>query len=338
MVDSVHLWLPNAEKTMSAGASLAETLSRVPVTIFLRGPLGAGKTTFLQGFAQALGITEPLVSPTYALEQRYPLRAFGEFLHIDLYRLSPRDAEKLIAGSEDHRGVRCIEWAERLGEREHDESITVTLEDEEGKEGRSLTVQFGDIALPSRGQIEAWREDVCLPLLIRKHCDAVASAAVRLGEALLKRGQIVRLEALRAAAQTHDLLRFVDFHRGTAHAEHDIHPEHVQRWAALKAQYPDLRHEAAAAQFLTGQGYPELGDIVRVHGLTLADSSRVTIEQKLLYYADKRVKLDDVVSLEERLRDFTERYSRNGRLQESDAWYDEARKTERLLFPEGPPF
>ncbi len=65
---------------------------------------------------------------------------------------------------------------------------------------------------------------------------------------------------------------------------------------------------------------------------------RVSLEQKLLYYADKRVKLDDVVSLEERLRDFTERYSKHGSLTEPDSWYEEARSLERELFPEGAPF
>jgi len=120
--------------------------------------------------------------------------------------------------------------------------------------------------------------------------------------------------------------------------EEEILPERAQKWEEVKALYPGLHHEAAVSRFLIGQGFPELAEIVRVHGLTLADATRVTIEQRLLYYADKRVKIDEVVSLEERLRDFTERYSHLGKLRESDAWYDEARKTERSLFPDGPPF
>jgi len=338
MSDSVSLWLTDAEMTLSAGASLASTLYHVPVTILLTGSLGAGKTTFLQGLGQALGIPQRLTSPTYALEQRYPLEHFGELLHIDLYRLTPKEAMHFIHSSERHHGIRCIEWADRLATPVDGESISIALAEHQDGHGRDLQVSFADIAIPSLDQVNAWREEFFLPHLIGRHCDAVAQTAVRFGEAFQERGYIVRLAALRAAGAVHDLFRFVDFHRGTAHREREIHPLHARKWEEIKEQYPELRHEAAVAKFLTGKGFSELAEIVRVHGLTLADSTRITTEQRLLYYADKRVKLDDVVSLEERLRDFTERYSHLGRLRESDAWYDEARKTEKELFPDGPPF
>lgn len=339
MSDSVTLWLTDAKMTFSAGASLVHTLYRIPVTIWIKGPLGAGKTTFLQGLGEALKIAQRLTSPTYALEQRYPTQSFGELLHCDLYRLSQQDAQHLVRSSEDHRGIRCIEWADRLPEHQEQGGIVITLaERADGQQGRDLDVSFRDIAIPSLDQINAWREEYALPHPIIRHCDAVAQTAVRFGEELCRRGQIVRLGALRAAAAVHDLLRFVDFHRGAAHIEKEINPQHAQKWEEVKAQYPNLRHEAAVAQFLTGKGFPELAEIVRVHGLTLAASSRVTVEQRLLYYADKRVKIDEIVTLEERLRDFTERYSHLGKLRESDAWYEEARKMEKELFPDGPPF
>jgi predicted ATPase len=61
MIPPLHLRLSTAEKTQLAGLSLAETLYKYPTTIFLTGEVGAGKTTFMQGFAEALGITEPPV-------------------------------------------------------------------------------------------------------------------------------------------------------------------------------------------------------------------------------------------------------------------------------------
>jgi tRNA threonylcarbamoyladenosine biosynthesis protein TsaE len=370
--------------THAAGASLAQSLYRIPVTILLTGPLGAGKTTFLQGLGEGLGIGQRLTSPTYALEQRYRTEHFGELLHIDLYRLTQHDAGQLIHSSERHHGIRCIEWADRLtvqpdGEAppahaggfsdnrlrrslaepaeaaaeqsthssvglqrrlpaKAGETIAIALTERPDGAGRDLRVAFQDIALPTLSQVDAWRQELFLPHIIARHCDMVAQTAVRFGEELQKRGIIVRLATLRAAGAVHDLLRFVDFHRGAAHIERQINPAHARKWAEVKAEYAGLHHEAAAAKFLTGKGFPELAEIVRVHGLTLADATRVTTEQRLLYYADKRVKLDDVVSLEERLRDFTARYSHQGRLRESDAWYDEARKTEHALFPDGPPF
>ncbi|MFH0851633.1 MAG: tRNA (adenosine(37)-N6)-threonylcarbamoyltransferase complex ATPase subunit type 1 TsaE, partial [Candidatus Peregrinibacteria bacterium] len=293
--------------THSAGASLAHTLYRIPVTVLLTGPLGAGKTTFLQGLGEGLGITQRLTSPTYALEQRYRTQYFGELLHIDLYRLTPKEAQHLVHSSERNHGIRCIEWADRLPEQPDGETIAVAFAERTDGAGRDLHVSFQDITFPSLHEVDVWREELCLPHVIVRHCDTVAQTAVRFGEELQKRGVIVRLGALRAAGAVHDLLRFVDFHRGASHIERQINPAHERKWAEVKAHYPGLHHEAAVSKYLTGKGFPELAEIVRVHGLTLADSTRVTTEQRLLYYADKRVKLDDVVSLEERLCDFTVR-------------------------------
>lgn len=338
MSDSHSLWLADAKMTHSAGVSLAQTLYRVPLTIWLSGTLGAGKTTFLQGFGEGLGIPERLTSPTYALEQRYRTRGFGELLHIDLYRLTPSQAVHFVNASDLHPGLRCIEWADRLLQLPRGDDIEIRISEEARSEGRKLSASFRDIPLPSQEQIDRWREEFFLSHAICRHCDAVAETAVRLGQALLQRGQLVRLDALRSAGAVHDLLRFVDFHRGTGHVEEEIHPQRARIWEEVKTRYPQMRHEAAIAQFLTDEGFSELAEIVRPHGLTLSNATRITTEQRLLYYADKRVKLDEVVSLDERLRDFTVRYSYAGQLRESDSWYSEARQLQDELFPDGPPF
>jgi len=73
--------------------SLAHTLYNTPVTILLSGELGSGKTTFLNGFSEGLGIVENLQSPTFALEHRHTTANGLPFLHIDLYRLSGKEAD-----------------------------------------------------------------------------------------------------------------------------------------------------------------------------------------------------------------------------------------------------
>lgn len=100
------------EETWELAAELAGELEAGTV-IALHGDLGAGKTCFIQGFAAALGIDEPITSPTYTLigeyEGRLPLH------HIDLYRLSGPE-EALGIGLEeyfDDHGITAIEWAER---------------------------------------------------------------------------------------------------------------------------------------------------------------------------------------------------------------------------------
>lgn len=100
------------EETWALAAKLADELG--PGTVMaLHGDLGAGKTCFVQGLAAALGIDEPITSPTYTLigeyEGRLPLH------HIDLYRLSGPE-EALGLGIEEYfdlGGITAIEWAER---------------------------------------------------------------------------------------------------------------------------------------------------------------------------------------------------------------------------------
>ena len=96
-----------------------------------------------------------------------------------------------------------------------------------------------------------------------------------------------------------------------------------------------IRHEAACAAFLVERGFSALADVVRVHGLTLPSPERTTIEQKILFYADKRMNCTTFVSLDERFEDFRKRY---GQVQESDharMWYLEAKNIEEQLFPSG---
>ncbi len=84
--------------------------------IALSGDLGAGKTTFTQGFAEGLGITNNIVSPTFLIIRQYPLTSKKYFYHLDLYRLENID----LVGSgiaeilEDSENIVLIEWAEKI--------------------------------------------------------------------------------------------------------------------------------------------------------------------------------------------------------------------------------
>lgn len=106
--------LSGQEAQWAFGAALALALPAGSV-LFLEGELGAGKTTLTQGLVAALGFTEPVTSPTYALMNAYPTPA-GRVLHVDAYRtrhpaeLYEMDLEELIAGSR----LSVIEWGEAL--------------------------------------------------------------------------------------------------------------------------------------------------------------------------------------------------------------------------------
>ena len=331
--DNIDIWLPDAKRTASAGASLAKTLYG-NTTVFLRGELGAGKTTFLQGFGLGLGLGEFVKSPTYALEQRYGPEG-NTLMHVDLYRLSPAEAAALVASSRDFPGIRCIEWSDRLSVLPEDPAIDIVLR-EEGL-GRRLFVTFRDADIPSDSTIEAWRTEVHLPPHISAHCDVVSAFAAKLADILLARCTLVRRSLLRAAGRVHDLFRFVDFRSGADPPESQITESDRAIYAAWKNRFPGLRHEALCKVFLREQGFEALADIVAVHGLHLPSPARATIEQQLLFYADKRVREDQVVTLRERFDDFQRRYAGGKESKQSNIWYAEAQAIETSLFPEGPP-
>lgn len=75
----------SAAETEAAGAALAATL-RPGDVVLLEGEMGAGKTTFVRGAARALGITQPVTSPTFTLGRRYETPS-AVLSHLDLHRL-----------------------------------------------------------------------------------------------------------------------------------------------------------------------------------------------------------------------------------------------------------
>jgi tRNA threonylcarbamoyladenosine biosynthesis protein TsaE len=98
-------------ETESLGAELAQTLVDGDL-VLVRGELGAGKTTLVRGAARALGVVDPVTSPTFSIGHRY--RA-GErtVSHLDLYRLAGLDAEDpdLLADYLGPGRIAFVEWA-----------------------------------------------------------------------------------------------------------------------------------------------------------------------------------------------------------------------------------
>src|SRR3954465_9577478 len=107
----LELAAPTAASMQDLGAAVAGLLSGGDVVV-LTGDLGAGKTTFVQGAAAALGVTEPVVSPTFTLVREY--RGSRPIHHVDVYRLD-RIQDVIDLGVEellDPEGVTFIEWGD----------------------------------------------------------------------------------------------------------------------------------------------------------------------------------------------------------------------------------
>lgn len=107
-----RLELPDAAATERLGAKLSSLLPDDAV-VYLRGDLGAGKTTLVRGLLRARGYTGPVRSPTFTLLEPYEL-AGQRILHCDLYRLA-HPAELDFLGLEElaEGALLLIEWPER---------------------------------------------------------------------------------------------------------------------------------------------------------------------------------------------------------------------------------
>lgn len=127
------LAINNKQKTINKGNA---------ITIALTGDLGAGKTTFMQGFAEAFGITQRLVSPTFILMRRYELTG-GMLYHLDMYRLEENDKGEIenLGLSEiwsDPKNIVVIEWAEKIKGLLPEDTIWISFEYVSGDERRII--------------------------------------------------------------------------------------------------------------------------------------------------------------------------------------------------------
>jgi tRNA threonylcarbamoyladenosine biosynthesis protein TsaE len=89
---------------------------RAPAVIALSGELGAGKTTLVQAICAALGVSEAVTSPTFALVHAYR-GAETQVFHLDLFRLNAPDELTNLGWDEmlDARAIVLVEWPDRAG-------------------------------------------------------------------------------------------------------------------------------------------------------------------------------------------------------------------------------
>ena len=136
-------------ETQEVGRDLAEEIKSGPraVVFGLRGDLGAGKTTFLQGFAKGLGIKEKIISPTFVIMNRFDIKkgSFRNFYHLDCYRIEKAkemenlDFEEII---NNPKNIVCIEWPEKIKSILPKDIILIKFKILEGDK-REITIDYG---------------------------------------------------------------------------------------------------------------------------------------------------------------------------------------------------
>lgn len=145
--------VPDADAMRRLGARVAG-VCRAGDVVVLDGPLGAGKTTFTQGFAEGLGVVGPVTSPTFVIARVHRAASEGPSLvHVDAYRLTGLDeVDDLDLDASVDDSVTVVEWGEGLVERLGEQVVVVRIE-------RDLVGTDGDAG----GVDDARRVTVVLP-------------------------------------------------------------------------------------------------------------------------------------------------------------------------------
>ncbi len=139
----------SVDDTKAIAAAIAR-ISRPGDVIILSGEMGAGKTAFAQGFGRALGVDEPITSPTYTLVHSYDLPKSGPLgrvtlHHADLYRLDRTEevADLALAELAEFDGIVLVEWGDVV-ETTFGEHLVVHLEHDDGADDDGADDDDGD--------------------------------------------------------------------------------------------------------------------------------------------------------------------------------------------------
>ena len=128
------------EKAMEALGARIATSCIDGALIFLKGNLGAGKTTLVRGLLRSLGYQGIVKSPTYALIESYDIHG-RQVYHLDLYRLSdPEELDYLgVREFRDGQAICLIEWPEKAAEQSLQADMVIQID--YAGEGRNIKIE-----------------------------------------------------------------------------------------------------------------------------------------------------------------------------------------------------
>lgn len=131
------------EDTFKIAKDIAQKFKDNGGLIALSGDLGAGKTTFTQGFAKALNIKDKIISPTFVLIRQHPVPNTKKVLyHIDLYRLEGEINSQDLGLNElweDKNNIVLIEWAEKIKTQLPKNTIFINIK-KTGQDSRTFSI------------------------------------------------------------------------------------------------------------------------------------------------------------------------------------------------------
>ena len=170
-----------------------------------------------------------------------------------------------------------------------------------------------------------------VPENIVKHMEKVARIALFLGTKLKNKGEKVDLKLLKAASRLHDIFKLCDFKAiDRAFQKNTFSMEDEKFWGKMIKKHHKDGHIKTAYDYFIKTGEPVIAEIIKKHDYLSPVSPKKEErpskwEEKLLYYADKRILHDKLVSIGERIKDGRKRYH-GGKISPED------KKVEREIY------
>lgn len=328
------------EKTIELGMQLAARL--IPgTTVLLFGDLGSGKTHFTKGIAKGLGIEELIKSPTFAYVNRYTVKTPNSklptpnFYHYDLYRLEVGQDFESIGLEEtmhDNHSINVIEWADHMAGRTPKEYIRVDFRSLANH--HEISIKFEDSEIIPDELVDKYWQNWATPMHVRAHSKKVADLSLQIGQALMEENILINLDMLNTASLLHDMARLCDFQELERDKfQEEITDEKWAKWIDLREQFKGMHHADVACGALADDGYNKTAELVRLHNSLsiLEEPEKFSyLEVAILFYADKRVKHDEVVNLAERFRDGRERHGKFDNLKTQTMFEEVEKRTFEL--------
>lgn len=283
----------------------------------LRGDLGSGKTVFVKGFAAMMGFSDKEIkSPTYTYIRRYRNKKGRILFHLDLYRINELDDLMAhdLAEIFNQKAFCLIEWPERIAELIPESAIDVSFE-YAGERSRKITVNDRKaLKVLTLNETRKLIRKYHMPVNIWKHTRRVTALCLYLGKKIIQNGIKVDLDKLKKAALLHDLVKVCDFNSfSLSSVQQKVNPADLKVWKKIKRDYGKVGHARGAADILQKNGHADLAVLVLKHDfyspVSVEKQDRPqSYEEKIIYYADKRVMHSNIVSIRQRLEDLDHRY------------------------------
>jgi len=235
------------------------------------------------------------------------IKNISSIWHYDIYRLKKGENLELIDEHFFWNELVICEWAEKL-QNKPENRIEITFKKISENE-REISFEFIWTSLNDI-QIKRLYNFYKTPEHVKKHIAVVTNVAINISENLIKKWILVDKWLVSTSAKLHDLVRYVDFQWWVIKEKipYEVDDETIKFWKDFSEKCKWIHHADVAHDILDDLWYPEVWKVIEAHKNHQIFKWFRTIEEKIVYYSDKRALHDKLVNIEERIKDWKKRY------------------------------